>query len=77
MTVKNGYTLRPADVKPGDELLFVIKAIVMHDGTFRVYRCPWSTMEFDVPQGDPVISDSITHGIFPVLEWAKLKLDIG
>lgn len=69
MTIKNAYTESPSNVKPGDEFLFVIKAMVLTDGEVRFYRCPWPTPTYsiDVPQGDRIYGDSILQDVFPVL----------
>ena len=87
MKVKNAYTENPADVEPGDQFLFVIKAIVTSEGTYRIYRCPWQSgvkllyesidpqeiLDEDVPQGDKIYGDSIERDIFPILGRAGLK----
>ena len=87
MQVKNAYTESPADVEPGDQFLFVIKAIVTVHGKYKLYRCPWQpgvkllhegldSMEVlneDVPQGDKIYGDSIERDIFPILGRAGLK----
>ena len=56
MTLINAYTVQPDDIKPGDEMLFVVKAMVGpkdSDGklSYRLYRCDWKGTEDDIPQG--------------------------
>ena len=45
MTLKNAYTVMPDQLEQGDEMLFVVKAMVSKapDGTiyYRLYRCKW------------------------------------
>lgn len=48
MKIKNFYTANTAE--PGDVFLVVVKAVVMEDGTYRLYRCP-ADDEY-VPEGD-------------------------
>jgi len=81
MTIKNAYSEIPNNVKPGDQFLFVIKAMVLTNGEVRFYRCQWNPegywdgrevnydfiTENDVPQGDQIYGDSILQDIFPVL----------
>ena len=89
MTIKNAYTVIPGEIEPGDEFIFIIKAMVQHDGTFKVYRCLWTpkdhnpydgeidyslVSEYEKPQGQQVYNDSISESIFPALTWADLKL---
>ena len=87
MRVKNAYTESHEDVEPGDQFLFVLKAIVTHEGTYRVYRCPWQPgvrllyesidpqeiPDEDIPQGGRVYGDSIELDVFPILSRAGLK----
>ena len=67
MALKNAYTIKPYDVQPGDEFLFVVKAMIMHDKTYRLYRCLYK--HGDIPQGDKIISNAeeIAESLFPVL----------
>ena len=89
MSIKNAYTTSPQDVKVGDQFLFVLKAIVIDEEHFRVYRCRWEPpgspiierslsqlMEEDLPQGDSIYGDSIGRDIFPVLGNAGFKHDV-
>lgn len=75
----NAYTLRPTDVKPGQEMLFVIKAIVGYDGKYRIYRCTWDGTESDIPQGSRLYlnEEEVAQAIFPVLVNAELEADNG
>jgi len=60
MTLINAYTVQPNDIKPGDEMLFVVKAMVGYrdhnDGKlfYHLYRCRWEGDENDIPQGDRI-----------------------
>ena len=73
MTVKNAYTISPQNIEPGDEFLFVVKAMVRHDGTFKVYRCLWHPFDEGVPQGNPIYNNTI-ESLFPSLIASGLKL---
>ena len=83
MKVKNAYTESYLEVEPGDQFLFVIKAIVHHDGTYTCYRCEWQPgilsqnpkdiPEEDIPQGQKLFGDSIVNNIFPILSRAGLR----
>jgi hypothetical protein len=65
--VVNAYTINPRDIKPGDVMLFVIKAMVGHDGTYRLYRCRFEG--YDMPQGDRLYGDeaAVCKAVFPSL----------
>ena len=52
----NAYTVHPDEIEPGDEMCFVVKAMVTYrdsDGAphYRLYRCPWDGTIDDMPQG--------------------------
>jgi len=70
----NAYSIAPDDIQPGDEMVFVIKAMVMHrapDGKllYRLYRCAWDGDIEDMPQGDRLLDDSgdVCQEVFPSL----------
>ena len=53
----NAYSIHSEDLQPGDEMCFVVKAMVTyrgHDGVlhYRLYRCPWEGNIENMPQGD-------------------------
>lgn len=50
MKIKNFYTANTAE--PGDVFLVTVKAVVMHDGTYRLYRCPVEEYDGTIPDGD-------------------------
>ena len=59
VAVVNAYSVVPNEIKPGDEMLFVVKAVVSwkdEDGCprYRIYKCPWEGAEQDIPQGSHV-----------------------
>jgi hypothetical protein len=77
MPIKNFYTA--TTVEPGDVFVVTIKAMVRHDGTVKLYRCPWPNAEIGhdgTPQGDELyagrtslsISD-VASTIFPILSY--------
>lgn len=73
MTVVNALTVKPHEVKPGDEMLFVVKAMVSRADDngklrYRIYRCKWNGDENDIPQGSRVLDDkAVAESIFPTL----------
>lgn len=72
MAIVNAYMVSPNDIKPDDVMLFVIKAIVMYDGTYRLYQCPYDgpTSKYGLPQGARVSAGyerGIAQAIFPSL----------
>jgi len=65
------YTVTPDDIEPGDEMLFIVKAIVVRsvEGKlhYRLYRCHW---DGDVPpQGMRIHAheDEVCQAVFPSL----------
>lgn len=57
MAIVNAYTVRPDEIKVGDEMLFVVKAMVGYIDDqgrprYRLYRCPWDGD--DIPQGSRI-----------------------
>jgi len=74
MSIVNAYRVAPDEIKPGDEMLFVVKALVLHIGSagkvrYRIYRCPWGDSAAEgVPQGSPVLHQAeVCQAFFPSL----------
>ena len=73
MTLVNACSIRPDQLKPGDEMCFVIKAMVNwidDDGKlrYRIYRCHWDGTENDIPQGAQVLDhEAMCKEFFPSL----------
>lgn len=79
-TLKNFYTLAPADFKPGDVLACVI---TLHhvgnfeDGTpeYRMYRCPYPDPQVSVdgiPQGHGMeLEEETLSRLFPIAIGAR------
>lgn len=66
MRVVNAYTVRPCDIEAGDVMLFVVKAMVVRDGVYRLYRCKWEGKE--IPQGERIgLEASVAEALFPSL----------
>jgi len=68
----NAYTVHSQDIKPGDEMCFVVKAIVTsrRDGKlrYRLYRCQWEGAEDDIPQGSRMnYEETVCIELFPSL----------
>lgn len=83
MPLKNFYTLRPIDFKPGDVLACTVTLHFMYaqDGTpvFRMYRCAYPDPQTSdgIPQGEGIVNNKmeIMESLFPVaasaIELAK------
>ena len=52
MPLKNFYTA--TDVEPGDMFLVVLKCMVQHNGSYRIYRCPYDFAQQYIPEGDRI-----------------------
>lgn len=64
--IVNAYTINPGDIQSGDVMMFVVKAMVVAPGRYRIYRCLYEPD--DVPQGDRVtLEDEVARAIFPSL----------
>ncbi len=65
MRVVDAYTVRPTDIQVGDVMLFVVKAMVVAPGAYRIYRCPYDGA---VPQGSRIpYEDMVCKALFPSL----------
>lgn len=70
MEVVNAYTVSPSDIKQGDVMLFVVKAMVTREGWYRLYRCEYtgSTDLDDIPQGSRILNEKeVCEALFPSL----------
>lgn len=66
MRVVNAYTINPQDIKEGDVMLFVVKAMVVRPGVYRIYRCKYTGE--DIPQGVRVTHEAeVANAFFPSL----------
>jgi len=70
MPVVNAYTVVPAEIKQGDEMYFVVKALVLRkesDGTclYRLYRCAYNGEPL---QGSQIMNQAeVCEVLFPSL----------
>ncbi len=74
--IKNFYTA--TDIQPGDIFVCTIVVRVQHDGSYRVYRCPWPGAEIGsdgTPQGDQIGDENTPISkIFPIIQnWAAYQ----
>lgn len=71
MTLVNAYTVGPDDIKAGDVMLFVVKAMVVRLGVYRLYRCPFEGyLSEEVPQGARIgggDEQKVCEALFPSL----------
>lgn len=72
MRIVDFYNVAPDEIKPGDVMMCVVKAMVVRqtsDGKpiVRFYRCPFNG---EIPDGDPIPPGPLDRSVFPVLKWA-------
>lgn len=64
--VVDAYTIQPGDIKGGDIMLFVIKAMMTRQGKYRLYRCLYEGL--NVPQGNRIVNErEVCEALFPSL----------
>ena len=64
--VVDAYTISPSQIESGDIMLFVIKAMVVQPGVYRLYRCPYDGD--DIPQGARIFDEeAVCQELFPSL----------
>jgi len=64
--IVDAYTISPSRIEPGDVMLFVIKAMVVRPGIYRLYRCSYDGD--DIPQGGRIFDEeSVCQELFPSL----------
>jgi len=67
----NAYTVCPNDIEPGDVMLFIVKAMVVRPGIYRLYRCPCPPVLLyndEIPQGNRIINErEVCEVLFPSL----------
>lgn len=67
MRVVNAYTISPSDIQAGDVMLFIVKALVVSPGYYRLYRCSANTEEA-IPQGNRILNEAeVCEVLFPSL----------
>ena len=70
MGLINAYTIRPYEIKSGDVALFIVKAMVVRTGAYRLYRCryPVAPDSNEIPQGDRMVNEEeVCQALFPSL----------
>ena len=70
MKLINAYTVQPNEIESGDIALFVVKAMVVRTGTYRLYHCryPVASGSNEIPQGDRIINEQeVCQALFPSL----------
>lgn len=51
----NPLSATPDILQPRNWMAFTVKALIMNDRTYRIYRCPWEGDIFNEPQGSPLL----------------------
>ena len=68
MRLVNAYTIAPDEIEAGDVMLFVVKALVVRPGVYRLYRCPFKMCRSDIPQGARIANEQeVCEALFPTL----------
>lgn len=73
MRLVNAYNVQPGDIEAGDVMLFVVKAMVVRPGVYRLYRCPYLyppvlSCEDEIPQGSRIVNErEVCQALFPSL----------
>ena len=70
MRLINAYTVRPDEIESGDVMLFVVKAMVVRPGIYRLYRCHYlPTFAEEIPQGNRIGGGEreVCKALFPTL----------
>lgn len=66
MRVVDAYSINPGDIREGDVMLFVVKAMVVGPRRYRLYRCLFEGE--GVPQGDRLLRErAVCKELFPSL----------
>lgn len=66
MRVVDAVRIWPADIQVGDVMLFVVKAMVVGPGLYRLYRCKFEGES--LPQGSRVLNEkAVCEELFPSL----------
>lgn len=62
----NAYTIPPNEIQSGDVMMFVVKAMVVRPGIYRLYRCAY---EGEIPQGNRILNEKeVCKALFPSLD---------
>lgn len=72
MRLINAYTVQPGDIETGDVMLFIVKAMVVRPGVYRLYRCPcpprFAGSDSEIPQGSRIDNEQeVCETLFPSL----------
>lgn len=66
----NAHTVRPGDIEAGDVMLYIVKALVVRPGVYRLYRCayPLALVDAEIPQGSHIVNQrEVCEALFPSL----------
>jgi len=69
MRLVNAHTISPDEIKSGDVMLFVVKAMIVRPGIYRLYRCPFEGyLSKETPQGSRIANErAVCEALFPTL----------
>lgn len=70
MRIVDAYSISPQGIRPGDVMLYIVKALVVREGVYRLYRCP-ATRDIllgEIPQGSRISNEEeVCEALFPTL----------
>lgn len=62
----DAYSICPRDIRAGDVMMFVVKAMVVAPGVYRLYRCRYEGE--GIPQGSRLSNEEgVCRVLFPSL----------
>lgn len=62
----NPYTIRYDEIKEGDVMVYIVKAMVVRPGIYRLYKCHYDGST--IPQGNRILHDEdVCQELFPTL----------
>jgi hypothetical protein len=70
MKLINAYTVQPNKIESGDVALFIVKAMMVRQGVYRLYCCryPATPGGDEIPQGSRMINEQeVCQALFPSL----------
>lgn len=71
MRLVSAYSIQPDEIEAGDVMLFIVKAMVVRPGKYRLYRCPYPpTLLYneEIPQGSRIVNErEVCEALFPSL----------
>lgn len=73
MRLVNAYTIPSNEIETGDVMLFIMKALVVRPGVYRLYRCSYPPVlvvgdDSKIPEGSRIAHErKVCEALFPSL----------